>query len=59
MTFNEWEGNNNDSDKNNIIHIGAEINISESVENVENNTNVDIQCCCIKVGISKKTRNKQ
>ncbi len=37
-------------DKNTAIHIGAELNIlSESIENVENNTEVNIQCCCNKV----------
>ena len=37
-------------DKNTDIHIGVELNIfSESVENVESKTEVNIQCCCNKV----------
>ena len=37
-------------DKNSVIHIGAELNISsESVQNVENKTEVNIQFCCNKV----------
>ena len=39
----------NDPDKKAVIHIGPELNISENVENIENKTDVNIQCCCAKV----------
>ena len=53
MPFNEWKGNANDPEKKTVIHIGAELNISENVENIDNKTEVDIQCCCAKVCFSK------
>ena len=44
-------------DKNTTIHIGTELNIvSDDVENIENITEVKIQCCCIKVHVYKEIK---
>ena len=44
-------------DKNTTIHIGTELNIvSDDVENIENITEVKIQCCCMKVYVKKEIK---
>ena len=46
-------------DENTIIHIGTELNISsDGVENIENITEVKIQCCCIKVYVKKQSQKQ-